>query len=251
MYRGRARDYYDRLRGGDQVTQVIALAALIILIVIALPRLVGFLPYSVSGVDCLGLASPKLDGNHESVLASQVEPEVLKLELVPPITNISQGQPLNLEVRFINDSMAPLRLFLVPDMYLFRYEGRGSGLQFSITNTDRTATFGDPPNVRPSLTDRQQFAANELHILQPHQRCFVRVTIDQARLNAARMVQGDFLITAVYRNASRGVVPTPLPRTPTPIYQDQGAWVGSPPGFQVQSNESRVIIGAPPTLAPQ
>ncbi len=251
MYRRRARDYYDRIRGGDQVTQVIALAALLILGVIALPRLVGFLPFSASGVDCLGLPSPRIDGNHQSVLASQVEPEVLHLELVPPITNISQGQPLNLEVRFINDSMAPLRLFLVPDLYLFRYEGRGSGLQFSITNTERNRTFGDPQTVRPSLPDRQQFAPNELHILQPHQRCFFRVMIDPARLNAAGMVQGDFLVTAVYRNASRGVVPTPLPRTPTPIYQDEGVWVGSPPGYQVQSNESRVIIGSPPTLAPQ
>src|SRR4051812_14784138 len=117
--RRRARHHYDRFRAGDPMTQLIAIIALVLLGIIALPRLTAFLPYQASGVDCLDLAAPKLTGNNQSILASEADPELLHLELVPIVISINQGEALAMDVRFINEGMAPVRLFLVPDEILF------------------------------------------------------------------------------------------------------------------------------------
>src|SRR3989442_10939103 len=106
MYR--ARGYYDRFRGNDRMTQMIAAVAFILLLIIALPR---FIPGTASGIDCNGLPIPRVSGSSQSLLASQVDPSVLHLELVPNQIVISQGAPLIMELRYINESMAPLTLF--------------------------------------------------------------------------------------------------------------------------------------------
>jgi hypothetical protein len=228
MYR--VRGYYDRFRGGDPLMQMIAIAALILLAVIALPRLWGVLPGASSGIPCLSLPMPKISGNNQSLLASTIDPSVLHLELVPVDIVISQGSTLSMEVRFINESMAPLTLMMVPGETTFRYTETEVGLLFSITTPDRRA-LGEPLNVRPPFQERQVFSADQLRVLGPRQRCNLRVDIDPARLNSAQIGQGQYEIVAVYRNRSRGQLPAVQARTPTPIFRDLGVWTG-----EVRSN---------------
>jgi hypothetical protein len=245
FFRDRYRRYYERFSSFDPVTQVIALAALLILLVIALPGIWGRLPGAASGVSCQSLASPKISGNNQSLLSVQQPPDVLHLELAPPDVVISQGQPLVLELRFINEGMAPVTLFLPPDEFVFRYTEQEAGILFSIQTADGRA-IGEPPNVRPPFPIRQQFPQNQLHVLGPRQRCNVRIELDPARLNSAQLVTGQYRITAVYRNQYRGTVPPVGPQTPTPIFKDQGVWIGpQQSNWQVQSNEIRVSVGLP------
>ncbi len=240
MYR--ARGYYDRFRGSDRFTRMIAAAAFVLLLIIALPR---FVPGTASGIDCEALPIPRLSGSNQSLLASQVDPRVLTLELVPENIVISPGQPLVMEVRYINESMAPLTLFYDPNQVTFRYTQQEAGLLFSITTLDGRA-LGVPPNVRPPLPVRQQFAPNQLRVLGPRQRCHQQVVIDQAQLNAAGIGAGEYRVTAVYRNQFRGAIPPVGPQTPTPIFPDQGVWTGPPElNYQVQSNEIRLAVGVP------
>ncbi len=95
MYR--ARDYWGRVRGGDPLTQMIAVAAFILLLVVALP----YLPVQVAtnGVACLNLPMPKNSGSNQSLLASQIDPSVLRLELKPDAVIINQGSPLALAAK--------------------------------------------------------------------------------------------------------------------------------------------------------
>jgi len=239
MYR--ARDYWGRVRGGDPLTQMIAIAALILLVVVALP----YLPVQVAtnGVACLNLPSPKNSGSNQSLLASQIDPSVLRLELKPDAVAINQGAPLSLDLRFINDSMAPLTLMIIPEEIIYRYTGREDGIAFSIQSTSGQV-LGESPNTRPPFPAHQQFTQNQLRVLGPRQRCSLRVDIDPARLNAAQVTRGEYQFTAVYRNQSKGALPPPAALTPTPIFRDQGVWIG-----QVQSNTIRVSVGLP-TQAP-
>ncbi len=243
MFRPRhPRYYYERFSSADPVTRIIALIAFGILLVIALPRL---LPGTASGIDCAALPVPRVSGSNQSVLASQTDPTALHLELVPEIINISPGVALVMEVRFINESMAPLTLFYDPSQVTFRYTQQEAGLLFSVTTPDGRA-LGVPPNVRPPFPVHQQFAAIQLRVLGPRQRCTQRVEIDAGQLNAARVVQGEYRITAVYRNQYRGAIPPVGALTPTPVFHDQGVWTGPPDqNYQIQSNTIQLIVGVP------
>jgi len=236
------RRYYNNLRGGDPMTQLIAIGALIILLIVALPKLWAFIPGAASGVECVGMASPKSSASNQSILASQIDPAVLKLELVPPLITKTAGDALNMELRFINDSMAPLTLYISPDDAVFRYTQQEIGIMFSIQSIDG-AVLGEPASARPVKAAVQQYNINLLHVLGPRQRCFARIAIDVGRLNAAKLTQGEYRVTAIYRNQFKGILPTNVPLSPTAIFRDQGVWVG-----QVQSNEIRVSVGV---AAPQ
>ncbi len=245
FFRDRYRRYSDRFSSFDPVTQAIALAALLILLVIALPYIWVRLPGAASGVSCQNLASPKISGNNQSLLSVGQPPDVLHLELAPTNVTINQGETLVLELRFINESLAPLTLFLPPDEFVFRYTEQEAGILFSIQTADGRA-IGEPPNVRPPFQVRQSFPPNQLHVLGPRQRCNVRIELDSARLNSAQVVTGQYRITAVYRNQYRGTVAAVAAQTPTPIFKDQGVWIGpQQSNWQVQSNTIQVSVGLP------
>ncbi len=234
MYR--AREYYSRYAPSDPMTRLIAIVALVFLLILALPRLI---PGTASGVDCGGMPIPRASGSNQSLLSSQIDPSALHLELAPDHVIINQGQPLDMEVRFINESVAPIVLFYDPVRVTFRYTEQEAGILFSIQTPDGRA-LGVPPNVRLPYPVLQSFAPDQLRILAPRSRCNVRVEIDPATLNAAQVIRGDYRVTAVYRNPSRGALPAPGPLTPTPVFRDQGVWTG-----QVQSNDILVTVGLP------
>ncbi len=145
MYR--ARRYWENLNGGDPVTQAIAIVALILFAIFAIPYLP--LPYVVSGVGCYNLSSPAISGSSQSILGSQASQNDLRLELVPDPINLKTTDPLNMDVRFINNSMRPLTLFLPQGEYVFRYDEQESGILFSIVGVTDGQPRGEGANVRP------------------------------------------------------------------------------------------------------
>jgi hypothetical protein len=234
MYR--ARRYWDNFNSSDPVTQGIAIVALVLLVIFALPYF-NF-PWQSSGANCLDLASPRVNGTNQSLLASQVDPSLLHLELVPGTISINPGDPLQMQVRFINESVAPFTLFLTPDQGIFRYTQQESGLLFSVQTNG--VTLGEPTSVRPLSVGPQTYGPDQLHILPPRQRCTFFVTITADRLRSANVTSGQFQITAVYRNQYKGAIPAVGQLTPTPVFPDLGVWTG-----QTQSNDIVVNIGVP------
>jgi hypothetical protein len=230
------RSYYGRFNRADPMMRAFIVAGLILLGVIVLPRVPGV----GAGVDCMNLPQPMLSGNNQSVLASRVDPADLTLELLPDRTVLAAGEALVMTVRINNASIAPLTLFLVPQEFVFRYTGQEAGLVFAVQSL-AGQVLGEPFSVRAPFPARQQFTPQELRVLGPRSRCTLRVTIDSARLTSSGVSRGEYRITAVYRNQARGALPAVGALTPTPIFRDQGAWVG-----EVRSNEVIISVGVAP-----
>ncbi len=236
MYR--ARRYWDNFSASDPVTQLIAGAAFLILLVVALPRI---WPGTASGVDCLGLSSPRISGSNQSILASQADENAIVLELVPQKNTIAVGEPLVMDVRFINTTMSPLSMYFGASIIPFRYTEQEVGLMFSIQSEDGRV-LGEPVNVRPFVPIPTQYTPDQIHVLGPRQRCTMHVEVDAARLAASQMGPGNYLLTAVYRNQSKGILPPVGRLTPTPMFPDEGVWITP----KVQSNSVTISVGNPP-----
>ncbi len=227
----RFREYYDDPNG-----RLIIVAALIYLSVLFITR---FFPGVESGLDCNSMSRPIITGNNQSVLATQVDPSVLNVELIVYQPTITASEPLVMEVRLVNNSLAPLTLFYDEPSIRFRFTQQEPGLVFAIQALNGRVA-GEPFTFRPQVPQPQAFERNLLRVLPPRARCYVRVEIDPARLAASGVTAGQqYRIIAVYRNAVRGQLPAPSALTPTPIFRDQGVWAG-----EVRSND--VVISVNP-----
>lgn len=229
------RGYYDRYNS-DPRARFLFFAALIGFIAFFGSR---FLPVNYTGIDCDGLTQPRVTGNNQSILASQVDPSVLTLELVPDTTNLRQGEALGLNVRLLNASMAPLTIYFADENIVLRYTGQEPGLVFAIQRLNGTP-LGEAFSDRPQVAQPQAFERGVLRLLGPRSRCTVRIEVDAQRLARIGFTTGgQYRVVAVYRNTSRGQVPAPAANTPTPIFNNQGVWIG-----EVRSND--VIINVVP-----
>ena len=235
------RSYLEGYRNADPLLQVVAVAALMILFMVTLPYI---WPGSADGGNCDNLPAPIITGNNQSVLAAEADASNLRLELVAENTSVIQGQSVVLHVRFINDGMAPLTLYLVPNSAVLRYTGQDMGLQIGVQATDGRP-LGEPLSARPGVASPQSYTNDQVHTLEPRQRCYERIEFDPGRLNTAGIVLGQYQFTAVYVNQSKGSLPTVAPRTVTPVFKDQGVWVG-----KVQSNQLLITIKPLPTQPP-
>jgi hypothetical protein len=233
MYR--VRNYYSRFNAADPMMRFIILAGVILVIVILIPRFPGL----GMGVDCEGMTVPEITGNNQSILAMTESASHLTLELATAKNPILSGEPLVLNVHFYNDSMAPFTLFISPQDSVFRYTQQEPGLVFAIQQGIQV--LGEPLTSHPAVPIRQSYDAKELRTLGPRSRCNMRIEISPQRLRAAGVIQGEYRITAVYNNKAPGVLPPVSALTPTPIFSNQGVWVG-----EVRSNEVAITVSAPP-----
>src|SRR5579859_1204632 len=236
MYR--LRNSWENFDTEDPVVRAIAIVALILFVIFVTPYLP--LPYIASGVGCYNLALSRATGSNQSILGSNATSDSLRLELVPNPVNLNQNDTLKFDVRFINNSMAPLTLFLPLDQYAFRYDEQEAGLLFIIQGTDGNLR-GEGGAARPPLFDPQVYSLNDLHVLAPRQRCTITISIDPNRLAASNVTPGRYRIIAVYRNQSKGALPSVTAFTPTPIFSDAGVWTG-----EVRSNEIVLNDALPP-----
>jgi hypothetical protein len=229
FFRRPLRDHWD-----NPTERGIIIAALIYLGILLSTR---FFPGVESGLECNSLSRPIITGNNQSILATRVDPSVLQVELIIPKITIASNEPLVMEVRLVNTSLAPLTLFYDEPSIRFRYTGQEPGLIFAIQALNGRVA-GEPFTVRPQVPQPQAFDRNLLRVLPPRGRCNVRVEIDPARLAASGVTAGEqYRIIAVYRNTARGQLPAPAPLTPTPIFSDQGVWIG-----EVRSNDVVITV---------
>jgi hypothetical protein len=224
---GRFRNYYDRFNTSDPMVRIIAVAALVLVAAIILPR---FLPFAGSGLDCQALPEPWADGSRQSWLAG-IKPsqeEDLRLDLVLSKTRLTLGEGLTLEVRFINDGIAPMTLFLVPQSGIFRYNQEEIGILIFLQNLGNNQVLGEGADRSPVLAARLQYSSRELEYLAPKLRCTVRIDLSAARLQTAGMGAGNYRVAVLYRNRNKGNVPgIANALTPTPTFPDQGVWTGT------------------------
>ena len=150
---------------------------------------VGAAAGAASGSACLSLSSPRITGNNQSLLSAQADPNDLHLELAPDPIVINQGQPLDMEVRFINEGIAPATLYLTGEPgHVSAIPNRKPGCCFR--SRREAGHLANRPNVRPPYPIPQQFQANQLHVLGPRQRCSIRVEIARGGAQCGADVPG-------------------------------------------------------------
>jgi len=222
----RFRDRYE----SDPLLRIFGIGAIILLAALGLPRI---WPYAASGINCTSLPRPFANAYNQSVLAATQQStrgdESLQLEIVADKTSMRVGETLTLYVRFVNSSVAPITLYLTSQSAVLRYNEQESGILISVINQnnqplgENTAFQQSPP----------QYDVQSLGLLAPRSRCQYQVDLPWIRLQAIGLQQGQYRLTAVYRNATRGGIAAPANLlTPTPIFADQGVWAG-----RVQSND--------------
>lgn len=231
------REYRDRFNTINPMARFLIVAAFIFAAVLAAPRL---LPYTASGLNCESLAQPLLDPYNQSVLRATLSADrayaPLRLEVVPdsPTALIQQGVALN--VRFINDSMAPLNIFLLPESVIFRYNQEENGLLIFIQRSGTGGSLAEGSSTNPPLQIRRQYNTREVRTIPPRQRCTQRVEILPERLARLGVTPGQYRFVAFYRNTSSGELGALPAATPT-VFLNQGVYTG-----EVQSNDALITL---------
>src|ERR1700730_3578908 len=161
MYYRRFRNFFDE---SDDITRIIAFAALIMLIIVTLPTLAPRIPAVRNGAVCSSLYSPLGDGTQQSILGRAAGTSALKLELTLGSNVLTSADGLVLQVHLVNQTVAPLTIAFVPQEAVFRYTDAESGLMFAVQTTDGRA-LGEPTTTRPPAPIRTQFSQDQLHVL--------------------------------------------------------------------------------------
>ncbi len=244
FYPHRVRSFFAE---SDDITRVVAAAAFVMLMIITLPTLAPRIPSIANGPVCSALFSPPGNGTQQSLLGREADTNAVTLQLSADAVFLKPGDPLVLEVRFINQTTGPIILAFVPGEAVFRFTQNESGMMFAVANSAGQA-LGEPFSSKAPAPIRQQFPPEMLHVLGPRQHCTQTITITSDRLAAAGLAaNGQYQIKAVYRNVARGqLFPIGSALTPTPMFPDEGIWV-TPPGG-IQSNAIAIGIGVAPAL---
>ncbi|HRE47696.1 MAG TPA: hypothetical protein PLD47_08225 [Aggregatilineales bacterium] len=223
----------NRWNSVDATSQLVLVAILVFGAVVLIPRIPAF----SGGVDCEGMGQASVTGNNQSILGRREDPANLTLELTVEKNAIVSGESLVLWVRFNNSSLAPYTILMRPDEAVFRYTGQEVGINFAVL-TANGQPLGEPAGSRPAAPLRTVYAPADMRLLSPRSRCNVRIEISAARLASARIGQGDYRITAIYRNTQPGQISPPSnAQTPTPVFPTQGVWNG-----EVRSNEVQISV---------
>jgi hypothetical protein len=115
---------------------------------------------------------------------------------------------------------------------------------FAVQTIDGRA-LGEPPSTRPPAPIRTQFSQEQLHMLNPRERCTQTIFITADRLAAAGVSQGgQYQVMAIYRNLAAGKLSPVGNLTPTPMFPDQAVWVS--PAGGVHSNIATFGVGVTP-----
>ena len=212
---------------------IIVVASFLVLVII-MPRVI---PGGRFGVACSALAHPIPGGNNQSLLAARSE-GALRLAIDLQRTSLAVGDPVVVNVTFINEGVGAITLFFVPQETLLRDDGT-PGLSLQIIRASDLAPLNEPTTVRPPNPQRTTFPVEVLHVLGPRQRCTEQLTFDSVRLSSLGLSPGRYYIRATYRNPFRGALNTPPNATATPIFPDQGVYTTQ----ELRSNEVGFTIG--------
>lgn len=194
------------------------------------------------------LAYPKATSNDPDVILDQQRLE-LDLEIITdtqtemgdPVVKV--GEPLQMRVTFINKDIGPLNLYLLEDIKnvgpIETYESADVvGLIFEISAVGSNNSLSDQGANRTIARQLPTYPLEDQFMLPAGSRCRVDIEFSVDELNVMGLRgPGEYRIRVYYRNYSRGAIIVAPGATATPMFQDQGVWVGT-----AQSREVRFRI---------
>jgi hypothetical protein len=203
---------------------IVALFLVILLAMFAGPNLVPRLASQIipgfdEGVNSTWLPTARDRGNHQSLIGRSAENPISVGVETSPIT----GDPAGLLVVTIiitNNSLGTVPFIFAPNEVIVGDNGTsGVGIIFNPANSLTTGGT--------RTTDGPAYDESKIRLLAPRQSCVFRVDFPNGNvLTDPSLTGGRATVRAYYRATQVGqVMPTPG-IVPTPIYPNQGLWVG-------------------------
>lgn len=211
------------MRGG-RPNAIVALFLLILLLMLAGPNLVPRLASSVipgfdEGVPCEWLPRANDRANHQSLIG-RAATNPISLRVRPGAITSDPAGLLTISIIVTNESLGTVPFIYDPNQVIVGDNGTsGLGLIFTPANS---LTTGGTRTGNPTT-----YPESNIRLLAPRQSCVHRAEFPNGNILIDPAINsGTASVRAYYRATTPGqVLPTPGV-VPTPIYPDQGVWVG-------------------------
>jgi hypothetical protein len=206
-------------RRPDNSNTLVALFLLVLLAVLAgtAPRLIGsIVPGADEGVPCSWLRQADDRAAHQSLLGRGATSPLTLGVNTSPLPSTSDGE-LVIDIIIVNDSLGTVPIVYNPDQVQIGDAGFNTGLGIVI-NSNAPLTPG-------GLQANAFVPESDIRVMGPRQRCVHTLRFPATQLPDPSLATGTATVKAYYRNTSPGVTQSQDPLA-TPIYPDQGLWVG-------------------------
>ncbi len=208
---------------------LVAIFLLVLLAIFAgpdlLPRIItAVLPSATESIPCEWLRSGVQRAEHQSLIGrSAVNP--LTIRVRTSALPRAAEERLTITIIITNESIGTVAIYYNPRQVRLGDDGVTSGLGIVFNSPNRQAS-GSPSST--------QYPEADIRLLGPRQSCVHRVEFAPNQFPDQSIGSGAATVKAYYRNTARGAS-QPITAQATPIYPDQGLWVG------VTESESVVI----------
>lgn len=212
------------MRSRSRPNAVVALFLLILVLLLAGPNLVPRLASSVipgfdEGVPCEWLPRASDRANHQSLIGrGAVNP--ISLRVRPGAITRDPAGLLTIGIVVTNTSVGTVPFIYDPNQVIVGDDGTsGLGLIFNPANSLTTG------GTRPG--NPATYPEDNIRLLAPRQSCVHRAEFPNGNILIDPAVStGTASVRAYYRATTPGQTIQPPGAVATPIYRDQGVWVG-------------------------
>jgi hypothetical protein len=208
------------LRRPTSTNSLVAIFLLVLLAVFAgpgmLPRIIAsIIPSADESIPCEWLRSGIDRAAHQSLIGrSAVNPIVVSVR--------TSALPRTAEERLVisivitNQSIGSVAIYYNPTQVRLGDDGVTSGVG---------VVFNSPNPVPAGQGQGAPYPEADIRLLGPRQSCVHRIEFPANQYPDASIGSGNATVKAYYRNTTRGASSS-LSTLATPIYPDQGLWVG-------------------------
>ncbi|MBI5669296.1 MAG: hypothetical protein HZC41_14930 [Chloroflexi bacterium] len=208
-------------RRSNNTNLLVGIFLLLLLAVFAgpgtLPRLISSLvPNIDESIPCAWLRQGINRAEHQSLIG-RAAASPLALRVRPsPVPNTPDGI-LTITIIVTNTSIGTVAIVYDPDQVRIGDDGVTSGLG---------VVFNSPGPLPVGVSQGAgSYPESEIRLLGPRQSCVHKLEFPITQLPATNIATGSATVKAYYRNTNRGIVQNINPQA-TPVYTDQGLWVG-------------------------
>lgn len=208
------------LRRPTSTNALVGIFLLVLLAVFAgpgmLPRIISsIIPSADESIPCEWLRSGQDRADHQSLIGrSVVNP--LSLRVRTSALPRTAEEKLVINIVITNESIGTVAIYYNPTQVRLGDDGVTSGLG---------VVFNSPGAIPAGQNQAVAYPESDIRLLGPRQSCVHRIEFPANQYPDASISTGNATVKAYYRNTTRGAsaLTTSLA---TPIYADQGLWVG-------------------------
>jgi len=208
------------LRRPTSTNALVGIFLLVLLAVFAgpgmLPRIISsIIPSADESIPCEWLRSGINRAEHQSLIG-RAAANPISLRVRTSALPRTAEERLVINILISNDSIGTVAIYYNPTQVRLGDDGVTSGLGI---------VFNSPGAIPPGQGQGAPYPEADIRLLGPRQSCVHRIEFAANQYPDPNIGTGNATVKAYYRNTVRGTT-TPVNNLATPIYPDQGLWVG-------------------------